>query len=81
MRHRILLCVICLLTGCSVSIKQPPPIPAEYRTACQRPGKLVDGRHYTVEVWAINTASDAIACAVRMDYLLEAIKRREEMGK
>jgi len=48
---------------------------------CKYPVLLTDGKHATVEIWAITTATDLIKCAEMHGKLIEAVKRREELYK
>jgi len=79
MNRLILLLVICLLTGCGVSIKQPPRVADEFMVPCRVPGPLVAGDHVTVEVWAINTATIALECAKRHEPLVASVRRRDAL--
>jgi hypothetical protein len=73
--------VILALTGCAVSIKPPPPLPDEYTALCGSIGVLADGKHATVEVWAIETATGYRVCAETHAKLVDAIKRRDAIYK
>ena len=73
--------MIFLIPGCTALVKQPPPLPDEYMQYCKYPVLLTDGKHATVEIWAITTATDLIKCAEMHGKLIEAVKRREELYK
>lgn len=79
MKLLILLCVTCLLTACGVSVKQPPAIPDDYLALCGKPDALADGKHATVEVWAIETATGYRVCAETHAKLVDAVKRRDAL--
>lgn len=81
MKPLILFPVICLLTACVGYVKPPPAYPNEYLSACKSPSVLADGKHATVEVWAINTVIDARECAETHSKLVDAVKRRDAVYK
>lgn len=49
--------------------------------ACAQPEPLADGKHATVEKWAIRTATDLRTCAERHAALVAAQKRRGAIYK
>lgn len=48
---------------------------------CAQPDRLPDGKHASVEVWAIRTATDLRTCAERHAALVAAQQRREALYK
>lgn len=48
---------------------------------CGDPQALADGKHATVEVWAIETATGYRVCAERHRFLVDSVKRREALYK
>lgn len=43
--------------------------------------KLGDGKHGTVETWSETLIGQYMQCAIEKKYLIDAIKRREELFK
>ena len=76
--YRILLPVILTLQGCQGYALQQPAHPNEYMIPCKAPTYPKDGKHSTVEISAIENATELRVCGARHDGLVEAVKRREK---